>query len=97
MQKQNMTPKEIVNVLNDRGISQSGLARDLNRSPSHVGRVIRDPKRSWPMACHIARALDKKPEEVWPETFAPDQPTPKVGRPLGRGLFTHKPAQCFKS
>jgi len=92
MQKQNMTPKEIINTLNDRGISQSGLARDLDRSPSHIGRVIRDPKRSWPVACHVAKALGKKPEEVWPETFTPDQSAPKVGRPLGCGLFDHQAA-----
>lgn len=97
MRKQNMTPQEIINTLKDRGISQSGLARDLNRSPSHVGRVINDPKRSWPMACHIAKALGKKPEEVWPEIFAPNQQAPKVGRPLGRGIFTHNTAQCFES
>ena len=92
MPKQNMTPKEIINALDDRGINQSGLARDLKRSPSHIGRVIRNPSRSFPVARHVAKALGKKPEEVWPEVFKPNQPAPKVGRPPGRGLYDHHAA-----
>ena len=92
MPKQNMTPKEIIRALDDKGLSQSGLAGDLKKSPSHIGRVIRNPTRSFPVACHVAKALGKKPHEVWPEVFKPNQSPPKVGRPQGRGLYDHQAA-----
>ena len=89
MRKQNMTPGEIKIALSYMGISQSGLARDLNRSPSHIGRVIENPNRSFPVACHIAKALQMDLEEIWPETYGSNQHPPKPGRPLTKGLYNH--------
>ncbi|MCP3940040.1 MAG: transcriptional regulator [Desulfobacteraceae bacterium] len=88
----NMTPAQIKMALQKKKISQSGLARDLNVTPQHIFLVIKDPTRSFPAACHIARALNKAPEEVWPETFRPNQPAPKIGRPLTSGFYNHRAA-----
>jgi lambda repressor-like predicted transcriptional regulator len=91
MQK-NMTPTQIKRALADKDISQSGLARDLGCTPQHIFMVIKDPTRSFAAACHIAMALNKALEEIWPETFSPNQPPPKVGRPLSKGFYDHQAA-----
>lgn len=83
----NMTPDQIKAALRVRNISQSGLARDLDYTPQHIFLTIKDPTRSFPVACHIAKALGKKPEEVWPEIYRPNQAPPKPGRPLTKGLY----------
>jgi len=90
--KKNMTPVQIKIALKKKDISQSGLARDLKRTPQHIFLVIKNPKRSFPAACHIAKALGKRVEEIWPETFSPDQAPPKPGRPITNGLFAHEAA-----
>lgn len=92
MLKTNMTPEQIKIALKLKRVSQSGLARDLGCTPQHVFRVIKDPTSSFPVALHIATALGKDLEDVWPETFEPDQQPPKVGRPLTRGLYNHRAA-----
>ncbi|MCG8643313.1 MAG: helix-turn-helix domain-containing protein [Desulfobacterales bacterium] len=91
MQK-NMTPNQIKIALRKRDISQSGLARDLGCSPQHIFLVIKDPTRSFPAACHIATALKKTVDEIWPETFTPNQEPPRVGRPMSKGLYDHHAA-----
>jgi len=91
MQK-NMTPNQIKIALKNKDISQSGLARDLGCTPQHIFLVIKDPTRSFPAACHIAKALDKGPADIWPEIYRPDQPPPKVGRPLSKGYYDHQAA-----
>ena len=88
----NMTPDQIKIALKKKDISQSGLARDLKKTPQHIFLVIKNPKRSFPAACHIAKALGKKVEEIWPETFSPGQQPPKVGRPLSKGFYDHQAA-----
>ena len=87
-----MTPDQIKIALKKKDISQSGLARDLGCTPQHIFLVIKDPTRSFPAACHIARALDRDLADIWPEIFSPDQPPPKVGRPLTHGLYDREPA-----
>lgn len=88
----NMTPAQIKMAFQKRKITQSGIARDLGVTPQHIFLVIKDPTRSFSAACHIAKALNKAVEEVWPETFRPNQPPPKIGRPLTRGLYNHQAA-----
>jgi lambda repressor-like predicted transcriptional regulator len=88
----NMTPAQIKAALKRRDISQSGLARDLGCTPQHIFLVIKDPTRSFPAAQHIATALGKKPSDVWPELYHPDQAPPKPGRPLSKGYFDHQAA-----
>jgi len=90
--KTNMTPAQIKKALKAKDISQSGLARDLKKTPQHIFLVIKNPKRSFPAACHIARALGKNIEEVWPETFSTGQTPPKAGRPMTHGLYDREPA-----
>ena len=85
----NMTPSQIKKALAKQQVSQSGLARDLNRSPSLIHRTIKNPSVSYPAAKHIAQALGKTPADVWPEHFQPGQCAPRPGRPLTRGLFHH--------
>lgn len=88
----NMTPAQIKLALKNKDISQSGLARDLDCTPQHIFLVIKDPTRSFPAACHIARALNKGLEDIWPETYSQDQQPPKVGRPLSKGYYDHQAA-----
>ena len=88
----NMTPDQIKAALKRRDISQSGLARDLGCTPQHIYLVINDPKRSFPAASHIAAALERTPEEVWPEIFQPGYQPQRPGRPLSKGLYDHKAA-----
>ena len=90
--QRNMTPDQIKTALKHRRISQSGLARDLGYTPQHIFLTIKDPTRSFPVACHIARALGKNPEDVWPEIYQPNQRPPKPGRPLTKGLYDHQAA-----
>ena len=92
MKLTNMTPDQIKTALKKRDISQSGLARDLGCTPQHIFLVIKDPTRSFPAACHIAKALNKGPADIWPEIYEPDQAPPQVGRPLTNGLFDHQAA-----
>ncbi|MCP3941433.1 MAG: transcriptional regulator [Desulfobacteraceae bacterium] len=79
-------------ALKKKNISQAGIARELDYCPQHIFSTIKDPKRSWPVACHIAKALNKKVEEIWPENFHPNQPPPKPGRPLSKGFYNHQTA-----
>lgn len=88
----NMTPDQIKAALKHRDITQSGLARDLGCTPQHIFLVIKDPTRSFPAARHIAKALDKDLNEVWPETYRPNQPRPKPGRPISKGFYDHQAA-----
>lgn len=88
--QRNMTPDQIKSALKNRNITQSGLARDLDCTPQNVFLTIKDPTRSFPVASHIARALGKNLEDVWPETYQPNQQPPKPGRPLTHGLYAHQ-------
>jgi len=90
--KKNMTPKQIKIALKIKDISQSGLAEDLGCTPQNIFLTIKDPTRSYPAASHIAKALGKKIEDVWPEIYSPNQPPPKVGRPLSKGYYDHQAA-----
>ena len=83
----NMTPEQIKAVLTGKGLSQSGLARDLGCTPTNIFLTIEDPGRSYPTARHIAKALGMQLHEVWPETFEANQLPPRTGRPLTRGLY----------
>lgn len=88
----NMTPDQIKAALKRLGLSQSGLARDMGCTPQHIFLTIKDPTRSFPVATHIAMALQKAPNDVWPENFEPNQAPPRPGRPLSRGLYDHQAA-----
>ena len=88
----NMTPDQIKIALKKKDISQSGLARDLGCTPQHIFLVIKDPTRSFPAACHIAKALGKKLSDIWPEIFSPNHQPPKAGRPITHGLYDHQAA-----
>lgn len=89
--KKNMTPHQIKKALKNKNISQSGLARDLNVTPQHIFHVIKTPTRSFSAACHIAKAIDKQLDDVWPEIYEPNQAPPKIGRPLTKGYFDLHP------
>ena len=83
----NMTPERVKAILTDKGLSQSGLARDLGCSPTNIFLTIKNPGRSYSTALHIAKAIGMQPHEVWPETYEPNQPPPQLGRPLSKGLY----------
>lgn len=83
----NMPPHQIKAALRAVGISQSGIARDLGCSPTHVGRIVNGKEASHPVRSHIAKCINIPVEDIWPETYLlKDDPT-KKGRPLTRGLY----------
>ncbi len=84
--KHPMTPEAIKNELTNRGYQQSGLARDLGVGTSMVCQVISGKSISYRVQCHIAKAIGRPVEEVFPVN---PNPTRK-GRPLGRGLYDHQ-------
>lgn len=81
-----MTPKEIKQAIEDRDLSQAGLARDLGVSRSLIYQVIHNNATSHRVRCHIAKAINKPVNEIWEIKRNPT----RVGRPLGRGLYDHR-------
>ena len=83
----NMTATTIIKALNDAGISQAGIARDLSKSPVTVRQVIKGDCVSHTVRTHIAKCINMDVREIWPETYlVKDDPTRK-GRPLSKGYF----------
>lgn len=87
----NMTPVQIKAALKNAGITMSGIARDLNRSPTHISRVI-DGEASHPVRTHIAECLQMPVEKIWPEKYQNNPNPTKKGRPLTNGLFNTQAA-----
>lgn len=85
-----MTPKQIKRALDDVGISQAGLARDLNVSRSMVAMVINNKATSHRVRCHIARAIHRSVEEIWNIKKDPA----RIGRPLTHGLYDRQTAMA---
>jgi lambda repressor-like predicted transcriptional regulator len=83
----NMTPKAIKREIDDAGFTQAGLARDLNVTPQHIYKVINGIASSHRVRRHIAKAINKSVEEIWPETYQAKANPTKTGRPLSRGLY----------
>jgi transcriptional regulator with XRE-family HTH domain len=82
-----LTPDQIKQALADQGISQAGLARDLNVSRSHIHSVIHNRLASHRVRCHIARAINRPVNDLWE---IKENPT-RNGRPLTKGYFDLHP------
>ena len=87
----NMAPEDIKAALKDAGITASGIARDLNCSPTHVLRIINGGAVSDRVRRHIAKCIRVSVEQIWPETYLNGGPR-EPGRPMSRGLYDHQAA-----
>jgi transcriptional regulator with XRE-family HTH domain len=83
MKNRTLTPRQIKQAIADTGISQSGLARDLDVSRSHIHHVIHNNVVSHRVRCHIAMAINRPIDELW---VIKENPT-KIGRPLTKGYY----------
>lgn len=75
-----LEPKEIRAKLVLRGITQSAIARAIERTPSAVQKVIDGVSISDPIRRAIANAIDMDVSEVWPSTYLNGGPR-SPGRP----------------
>lgn len=62
-----MDKKQIKTELGKRGYDLSMLAEAIHKSPSLVSKVLARQARSRVVAIAVARALEKKVEEVFPD------------------------------
>ena len=81
-----MDPKEIRVALLRAGITQAGLARDLDIRPQIVNRVIDGIITSDRVRKHIAKAIDVDIKRIWPSTYLYGGGPRKAGRPRGSGI-----------
>lgn len=83
-QSSDMDPKEIrVHMLRS-GVTQAGLARELDVHRSTVRQVIDGLTISDRVRRHIAAAISVPVERIWPSTYIYGKPR-KPGRPVGVG------------
>lgn len=64
-----MTPLDIKYSLSKRGLSQTDVADSLGVSVVSVHLVISGERTSHRIATHIASALDKTIDEIWPGRY----------------------------
>lgn len=65
----NMTEIQIKNLLRQRGVTQSDVARTLNVSSQTVGRVISGKDKSRRIASTIAKFLNVPVDTLWPGKY----------------------------
>lgn len=82
----NMGPEKIRQLIRDAKTTPAALARDIDKSPTAFYLVIDGKSVSYDIMCHIAKAIDKPVEEIWPENFTNGQPR-RPGRPETHGIF----------
>ena len=83
MKTKTLNPEQIKQALDNAGISQAGLARDLNVSRVHIHHVIHNNTVSHRVRCHIAKAINRPVNDLWE---IKEDPT-KAGRPITNGFF----------
>jgi len=64
-----MTPAKIQYELKRRGITQRAIADGIGRSEQHVGQVILGRSTSHRTMTAIAKAIEKRPEALWPDYY----------------------------
>jgi len=62
--------KEILASLHARGITLSQIADSLGKSPAAVTLTCQGRSISKNIQAEIAKRLDRRPEEIWPERYA---------------------------
>jgi hypothetical protein len=85
-----MAPEDIDREIVAAGFTKSGLARDLNVSPTVINDVVLKRKTSVRVQNHIAEAIGRAREFVFPETKTDKNGNAIRGRRKTRGLFTNQ-------
>lgn len=80
-----MPPQEIRIALLRRGVSQSGIARDLGVKPASVLKVIEGHLVSHRIREAISLAIGIDLKLLWPSTYLYGPGQRKRGRPFGSG------------
>lgn len=80
MHPSGMTPKEINDALNDAGLNQAAIARDLDVTPTAVSLVVRDISASQRIADAIGEAIKRDKKRIWPQRYLDG--TPQRGRKM---------------
>jgi len=85
-----MTYQEIRDAVDalEGDISFSGMARDLEVSPTAVYDTARNRMTSDRIRRHIAKCINMPVETVWPQTYLTKKNPTRKGRPRSRGLYT---------
>lgn len=73
-----MTPNEIIKALQDAGINQAAIARELKKSPQVVYLVVHNKSVSTEIHKAIAEVIGKDVKQIWPQHYL--QGNPKRGR-----------------
>lgn len=68
--------KEILARLHARGVTLSEIADNLGKSPAAVSLTCQGRSVSKDIQAEIARRLDLRPEDIWPERYAPKEEQP---------------------
>lgn len=92
MALKNWSPEKIQEELRKTGITQAGIARDLEVLSSSVSLVISGKGISDKIRRHIARCINTPVEEIWPETYLVKEDPTKRGPALTHGLFDKEAA-----
>lgn len=69
-----MTPRQIKIELRERNLTQSDLARELDRSPVSISQIINKKIVSRHLMFKIAARIEKDIREVFPEYFGLPEP-----------------------
>jgi lambda repressor-like predicted transcriptional regulator len=80
-----MEPNEIRIEMLRRGVTQSGLARDIGVTVQSVHRIIENKNVSHKIRMAVAKAIGKDLKEIWPSTYLYGGGPRKRGRPVCHG------------
>jgi len=83
-----MPPNEIRIEMIRKGVTQSGLARDIGVSVQGVHMTIEGKSVSHRVRTAVAEAIGKDLKEVWPSTYLYGGGPRKRGRPVCKGKKT---------
>jgi len=84
--EKNWSPKSIRERLKEAGITQAGIARDLNVASCTVHQVI-NGSASDKIRKHIAACINESVSTIWPEVYPSDETIVRVGRKRTHGLY----------
>jgi hypothetical protein len=91
MDQSTETAKLIRAKLEDAGLTQAGLARDLNVTDAHVHQVIEGRSTSHRVRAHISNAIGVDISELWPGALVNGKPR-RPGRPKTNGFYDNQAA-----
>ncbi|MGD0020789.1 MAG: hypothetical protein ABSC54_00655 [Smithellaceae bacterium] len=80
---QNMTPKQIRQLLFDAEVTQAEIARDCDKKPTLVYHVIEGNTVSDVIRKYIAKKVGVDIKRIWPDPYLIYGGPRKPGRPIG--------------